>query len=67
MPTTTATTPRIGARVLLLDAADRVLLIHALDPQDPGHHWWELPATLPELLDDLLADRLPDTPLTLVD
>lgn len=41
--TTTVSPPRIGARVLLLDAADRVLLIHALDPQDPGHHWWELP------------------------
>ena len=36
-------TPRIGARVLLLDPADRVLLIHALDPTDPDHHWWELP------------------------
>jgi len=36
-------TPRIGARVLLLDPAQRVLLIHALDPADPGHHWWELP------------------------
>jgi ADP-ribose pyrophosphatase YjhB (NUDIX family) len=41
-PTSTIT-PRIGARVLLLDSADRVLLIHALDPADPGHHWWELP------------------------
>lgn len=40
---TTATTPRIGARVLLLDAHDRVLLIHACDPHDRGHHWWELP------------------------
>jgi ADP-ribose pyrophosphatase YjhB (NUDIX family) len=40
---TSAFTPRIGARVLLLDLADRVLLIHALDPADPGHHWWELP------------------------
>ena len=39
----TSTTPRIGARVLLLDTTDRVLLIHALDPEDPGHHWWELP------------------------
>ncbi|MGH3930103.1 MAG: NUDIX hydrolase [Pseudonocardiaceae bacterium] len=39
----TSTTPRIGARVLLLDTTDRVLLIHALDPQDPAHHWWELP------------------------
>ncbi|MFD9734634.1 NUDIX hydrolase [Umezawaea sp. NPDC059074] len=43
MTTTSTTTPRIGARVLLLDAADRVLLIHAKDPQDPEHHWWELP------------------------
>jgi hypothetical protein len=33
-----------GSRVLLLDPADRVLLIHALDPTDPGHHWWELPS-----------------------
>ncbi|MGQ0840238.1 NUDIX hydrolase [Actinokineospora sp.] len=41
-PTSTVT-PRMGARVLLLDPADRVLLIHALDPADPGHHWWELP------------------------
>jgi 8-oxo-dGTP pyrophosphatase MutT (NUDIX family) len=32
--------PRLGARVLLLDQADRVLLIHA---RDPDHHWWELP------------------------
>ncbi|MGH3866774.1 MAG: NUDIX hydrolase [Pseudonocardiaceae bacterium] len=44
MPASTSTvTPRIGARVLLLDPADRVLLIHALDPVDPAHHWWELP------------------------
>lgn len=47
MPAPTSTlTPRIGARVLLLDPADRVLLIHALDPVDPVdpvHHWWELP------------------------
>ncbi|WP_410583990.1 NUDIX domain-containing protein [Amycolatopsis sp. lyj-108] len=35
--------PRVGARVLLLDAQDRVLLIHACDPDDPGHQWWELP------------------------
>jgi 8-oxo-dGTP pyrophosphatase MutT (NUDIX family) len=41
-PTNTVT-PRIGARVLLLDPANRVLLIHALDPTDPDHHWWELP------------------------
>lgn len=44
MPTSTSSvTPRIGARVLLLDPDDRVLLIHALDPTDPVHHWWELP------------------------
>ncbi|GLZ43304.1 NUDIX domain-containing protein [Actinokineospora sp. NBRC 105648] len=35
--------PRIGARVMLLDPDDRVLLIHALDPDEPDHHWWELP------------------------
>jgi 8-oxo-dGTP pyrophosphatase MutT (NUDIX family) len=28
---------------LLLDPLNRVLLIHARDPKDPGHHWWELP------------------------
>ncbi|MCP2243864.1 NUDIX hydrolase [Lentzea aerocolonigenes] len=39
----TTLTPRIGARVLLLDTHDRVLLIHACDPHDRGHHWWELP------------------------
>ncbi|GAA2991579.1 NUDIX hydrolase [Actinokineospora diospyrosa] len=42
MPSRT-TAPRVGARVLLLDRTDRVLLIHALDPTDPDHHWWELP------------------------
>jgi hypothetical protein len=31
--------PRLGARVLLLDPFDRVLLIHARDPDDPSHHW----------------------------
>lgn len=36
-------TLRIGARVLLLDPQDRVLLIHAKDPDQPDHHWWELP------------------------
>ena len=41
-PTSTVA-PRIGARVLLLDPSDRVLLIHARDPADPEHHWWELP------------------------
>jgi 8-oxo-dGTP pyrophosphatase MutT (NUDIX family) len=40
---TEAPTLRIGARVLLLDQHDRVLLIHAKDPHEPNHHWWELP------------------------
>jgi 8-oxo-dGTP pyrophosphatase MutT (NUDIX family) len=40
---TEAPTLRIGARVLLLDHDDRVLLIHAKDPHQPDHHWWELP------------------------
>ncbi|MGW5721949.1 NUDIX hydrolase [Amycolatopsis sp. NPDC003865] len=34
---------RVGARVLLLNRDDEVLLIHARDPDDTGHHWWELP------------------------
>ncbi|WP_410610999.1 NUDIX hydrolase [Amycolatopsis sp. lyj-109] len=34
---------RVGARVLLLNPADDVLLIHARDPDSPDHHWWELP------------------------
>lgn len=34
---------RVGARVLLLNPADEVLLIHARDPDNPGRHWWELP------------------------
>jgi 8-oxo-dGTP pyrophosphatase MutT (NUDIX family) len=39
----TTLTPRVGARVLLIDPQDRVLLIHACDPHDRGHDWWELP------------------------
>lgn len=35
--------PRISARVLLLDQADRVLLLHACDPEAPDRQWWELP------------------------
>lgn len=31
-------TLRIGARVLLLDQDDRVLLIHAKDPDEPDQH-----------------------------
>jgi 8-oxo-dGTP pyrophosphatase MutT (NUDIX family) len=41
--TTELNSIRVGARVLLLDPHDRVLLIHARDPDDPEHHWWELP------------------------
>ena len=39
----TSLSPRIGARVLLLDQHNRVLLVHARDPDQPDHHWWELP------------------------
>jgi 8-oxo-dGTP pyrophosphatase MutT (NUDIX family) len=39
----TSVASRLGARVLLLDPRDRVLLVHARDPEDPDHHWWELP------------------------
>jgi 8-oxo-dGTP pyrophosphatase MutT (NUDIX family) len=35
--------PRIGARTFLLDDRDRVLLLHAMDPDLPANHWWELP------------------------
>jgi 8-oxo-dGTP pyrophosphatase MutT (NUDIX family) len=35
--------PRLGARLLLLDPDDRLLLIHAHDPHQPDHRWWELP------------------------
>lgn len=58
MPTTSTTTPRIGARVLLLDATDRVLLIHARDPQDPDHHWWELPGGGVDEGEDLISAAL---------
>ncbi|WP_103354622.1 NUDIX hydrolase [Amycolatopsis sp. CA-128772] len=34
---------RVGARILLLNPVDEVLLIHARDPEDPGHHWWNCP------------------------
>jgi 8-oxo-dGTP pyrophosphatase MutT (NUDIX family) len=34
---------RLGARVLVLDQHDRVLLIHARDPDEPASEWWELP------------------------
>jgi len=55
MPATPAEipTPRIGARVLLLDPDDRVLLIHACDPDQPEHRWWELPGGGAEPEEDL--------------
>jgi len=31
---------RRGARVVLLDAEDRVLLLRAHDVDDPAHQWW---------------------------
>ncbi|MFF5179066.1 NUDIX hydrolase [Micromonospora sp. NPDC000316] len=39
----TAYTPRRAARVLLVDAAGRVLLFHGLDPARPGHRYWFTP------------------------
>ena len=35
--------PRLGARVLLLDSAGRVLLVPDQDPAEPDRQWWELP------------------------
>lgn len=35
---------RLAARVLLVDAARRVLLLSVCDPSEPARHpWWELP------------------------
>ncbi|MEZ0090724.1 NUDIX hydrolase [Streptacidiphilus sp. EB129] len=34
---------RRAARVLLLDPADRILLLHGFDPLVPGRHWWFTP------------------------
>jgi len=34
---------RRAARVLLLDPADRVLLLHGFDPLEPGRQWWFTP------------------------
>jgi 8-oxo-dGTP pyrophosphatase MutT (NUDIX family) len=54
-PTETPTL-RLGARVLLLDRHNHVLLIHAQDPHEPDHHWWELPGGGAEP-----GEALPDT------
>jgi len=42
-PTGNGSGPRLGARVLLLDPDDRLLLLHAHDPAEPNRRWWELP------------------------
>ncbi|MEY9966393.1 8-oxo-dGTP pyrophosphatase MutT (NUDIX family) [Streptacidiphilus sp. MAP12-16] len=34
---------RRAARVLLLDPADRILLLHGFDPLQPGRTWWFTP------------------------
>jgi 8-oxo-dGTP pyrophosphatase MutT (NUDIX family) len=34
---------RRAARVLLLDPADRILLLHGFDPLVPGRDWWFTP------------------------
>jgi 8-oxo-dGTP pyrophosphatase MutT (NUDIX family) len=44
MTSTDAVVERIGARVLLVDASDRVLLLLGSDPADPGAGtWWFTP------------------------
>ncbi|MBF5029593.1 NUDIX domain-containing protein [Micromonospora sp. ANENR4] len=39
----TVYTPRRAARVLLVDASDRVLLFQGSDPARPGHRYWFTP------------------------
>ncbi|MFI6069039.1 NUDIX hydrolase [Micromonospora sp. NPDC051227] len=39
----TVYTPRRAARVLLVDAAGRVLLFEGFDPARPGHRYWFTP------------------------
>ncbi|MEH1169965.1 NUDIX domain-containing protein [Micromonospora sp. CPCC 205539] len=39
----TVYTLRRAARVLLVDAAGRILLFHGFDPARPGHHYWFTP------------------------
>lgn len=34
---------RLVSRVILLDPADRILLLHAFEPEDPSDHWWFTP------------------------
>ncbi|MGW0749249.1 NUDIX hydrolase [Streptomyces sp. NPDC002587] len=35
--------PRKVSRVILLDPADRILLLHGFEPADPADHWWFTP------------------------
>ncbi|MEV8589851.1 NUDIX hydrolase [Streptomyces sp. NPDC051180] len=35
--------PRQVARVVLLDADDRILLLHGFEPDDPADSWWFTP------------------------
>ncbi|GAA1922500.1 NUDIX hydrolase [Streptantibioticus ferralitis] len=35
--------PRRAARVILLDPADRILLLHGFEPADPATTWWFTP------------------------
>ncbi|MEV4439047.1 NUDIX hydrolase [Streptomyces sp. NPDC049577] len=35
--------PRRAARVVLLDPADRILLLHGYEPDDPSRTWWFTP------------------------
>jgi 8-oxo-dGTP pyrophosphatase MutT (NUDIX family) len=47
--------PRVSARVLLLDDADRVLLFQGSDPQLPGDRFWFTPGGGVEAGEDLVA------------
>ena len=44
---------RRAARVLLLDPADRILLLHGFDPLDPARQWWFTPGGGVETGEDL--------------
>ncbi|WP_406185108.1 NUDIX hydrolase [Streptomyces sp. NBC_01006] len=35
--------PRKVSRVILLDPADRILLLHGFEPDNPADHWWFTP------------------------
>ncbi|GAB2740236.1 NUDIX hydrolase [Kitasatospora kifunensis] len=42
-PVESAVRRRVAARVLLLDAADRLLLFRGFDPAEPARTWWFTP------------------------